>query len=343
MKVKGNNKVITGFIFMGLLLLSMAMISQIKPPIKKDLRTILLPDLTVEMIKRRTLKERPVFMGEQVIIKNIGKGPAANFKVRLVLTTHRQRDKDMKSNKLQRRTESWILKETRISSLKAGHSSTVNFGRLAVPANVASGSYFLAAAIDPENRVRETREDNNRVYRIFPILAHIEKVWGIDLGESYGGMLWSTVGIRGTHFGSTRGERNIRIGPYTVSTPSQWSDTYIQADLGTRWEPGNHQIYLQIGNRRVSNTKTYLLRSWIFYFHPGSGAAPGTAIRITGRNFGAVQGTKKLKFGTTEVNILSWSAQEIRGTVPGLSPGVYDVTIVKGNITVSSGDSYRVL
>ena len=61
---------------------------------------------------------------------------------------------------------------------------------------------------------------------------------------------------------------------------------------------------------------------------------PGTAVTISGSNFGATQGNSFVRFGTVTASIMYWSANSISATVPELRPG--DSTAI---VTVDGRDS----
>lgn len=77
---------------------------------------------------------------------------------------------------------------------------------------------------------------------------------------------------------------------------------------------------------------------------PGSGApsitsvspataTPGTAVHVTGANFGNTQGASVVRFGSATGTVQSWSATSITAFVPGLPAGVANVTVTVGGAT----------
>src|SRR5262245_36681162 len=66
--------------------------------------------------------------------------------------------------------------------------------------------------------------------------------------------------------------------------------------------------------------------------NPASGA-PGTAVTINGSNFGTTQGTSVVRFNTTNATVTSWSASQVRVTVPNLGAGAYSVTVTVNGVS----------
>ncbi len=54
---------------------------------------------------------------------------------------------------------------------------------------------------------------------------------------------------------------------------------------------------------------------------------PGTTIAIIGSNFGVIQGSSSVSFGSNTASIKSWNETEIQITAPALAPGTYDVQV----------------
>src|SRR2546430_4471366 len=91
----------------------------------------------------------------------------------------------------------------------------------------------------------------------------------------------------------------------------------------------------------------------LFFVAPGAHAAPtitslsvssgpvGTAVTITGTNFGATQGTSTVKFNGTTATVTSWSATSIVATAPkGATNGNAEANV---GGTASNGSSFTVV
>ena len=66
----------------------------------------------------------------------------------------------------------------------------------------------------------------------------------------------------------------------------------------------------------------------------------GNTVTIDGEGFGATPGT--VRFGSTSATVLCWSNDEIKVTVPPVTPGIVNVTVVSGGQT-SNPFAYKVL
>src|SRR5438034_2383675 len=90
----------------------------------------------------------------------------------------------------------------------------------------------------------------------------------------------------------------------------------------------------------------------LFFVAPGAHAAPtitslsvssgpvGTAVTITGTNFGSTQGTSTVKFNGTTASVTSWSATSIGVTVPSAAT-TGNVVVTVSNVA-SNGKSFTV-
>jgi hypothetical protein len=68
---------------------------------------------------------------------------------------------------------------------------------------------------------------------------------------------------------------------------------------------------------------------------------PGSAVTITGTNFGSSQGTSTVSFGGTAATVTGWSATSITATVPSLENGAVNVTVSVGGM-LSNAVSFTV-
>src|SRR5437016_9765446 len=94
---------------------------------------------------------------------------------------------------------------------------------------------------------------------------------------------------------------------------------------------------MRVHNWKLIPILTILL---LFFVAPGAHAAPtitslsvssgpvGTAVTITGTNFGSTQGTSTVKFNGTTASVTSWSATSIGVTVHSYATTCNDVVKV---------------
>src|SRR6266480_1285584 len=109
------------------------------------------------------------------------------------------------------------------------------------------------------------------------------------------------------------------------------------------------QVLMRVNNWKLIPILTILL---LFFVAPGAHAAPtitslsvssgpvGTAVTITGTNFGSTQGTSTVKFNGTTASVTSWSATSIGVTVPSAAT-TGNVVVTVSNVA-SNGKSFTV-
>ncbi len=301
-------------------------------------------DLVVKMICRdfnfTAIKSTGVVKGRVI---NQGKVDAQNFMVYLLLypSSTKPVGPDLRGLLSPKYP---VLKKRRVVLLKAGQSLTLNFTGFEVPAHLACGEYSLLMVADPEDRVAERDKSNNVASCPYYMMAFITDVREAPTGESFGGELFPEVAIIGSPFGSTKENKKVRFGSLTLDIyPAHWTNTRLFFTLNHYQECGRYMVYLVVGNQPISNKVSFLLRSWIAEISPIHGASPGQQVTVKGRNFGHTIGTKKVRFGTAEAAVVSWSATTIVVTVPSLSPGTYPVNIEKDGEDACSGLDYPVL
>jgi hypothetical protein len=297
------------------------------------------PDLTVSLTSKKGSTGLLIRSMQRVRVDNLGPRAASAFNVSLVLMKNKPTTKRIRP--LSPRFTSVVIGKQKVTQLLAGRHVYLNFR--AGPVNVPCGDYYLVAFADPENKVAESNESNNFDFYKKTILAHISSANVSGTGESYGGQLFWSLFVHGSRFGSTMGTKKVRIGASYVSVvpasdSHEWSDTQIIGDIGN--ECGHHNVYLTDGGKKLSNTVDVLVRAWID-LSPYSGS-PGDEIELQGHSYGSSQGTKKVKFGSVEATVISWTKNNIRVTVPPLSPGTYEVWIEKNGENVSYGEDFVV-
>ena len=303
------------------------------------------PDLTVKMkckrVNPKAISYKMYKFGYMAEVFNKGKADARRFAVILMLTKKSKLQVHKVRSALS--SKSPILGSIMVKLLKAGQSTVLHFRFVKIPTHIPSGEYELMAVADPYNRVREINEFNNHSTCPYFLKAFITKVLEYPTGESYGGELFPEVAIQGFHFGSAVGNKKVRFGSKTMSVrPIDWTSTQLFFSMGPHIECGRYMVYLVDGNRVISNKKNFLLRSWIAEILPFGGASPGSQVTINGRNFGATKGSKKVKFGSVEASVISWSTATIVAVVPAIPPGTYPVDIVVNGEDACSGIDFIV-
>lgn len=113
-----------------------------------------------------------------VTIYNEGNIPAENFFIEAVLSGDNQFPMEPAVYSRTYR-EDVLLKDGRmlVELLKPGHSITMTFdGAMTIPRDTPVGKYHLGLVIDPENRITEQEESNNRIARVIIITATPDKI-----------------------------------------------------------------------------------------------------------------------------------------------------------------------
>jgi hypothetical protein len=152
------------------------------------------------------------------------------------------------------------------------------------------------------------------------------------------GPVGTPVTITGTNFGATQGSSTVTFNG-TAATPTSWSATSVVANVPTGASTGN--VVVTVGGT-ASNGVSFTVSGpapTISSLSPTSGGV-GTAVTITGTNFGATQGSSTVTFNGTAAIATSWSATSIAVTVPiGATTG--NVVVTVGG-TASSGVNFTV-
>jgi len=136
----------------------------------------------------------------------------------------------------------------------------------------------------------------------------------------------TAVTVTGTNFGSTQGTSTITFNG-TVATPTSWSATSIVAPVPVGATTGN--VVVTVGGQ-ASNSDGFTVTPpspTITSVSPSSGPV-GTAVTVTGTNFGSTQGSSTVTFNGTAATPTSWSASSIVAPVPaGATSGNVVVTV----------------
>ncbi|HEV7715969.1 MAG TPA: IPT/TIG domain-containing protein, partial [Steroidobacteraceae bacterium] len=152
----------------------------------------------------------------------------------------------------------------------------------------------------------------------------------------------ANVTIAGTGFGATQGTSTVRFGT-TNATVASWSNTQIVATVPNLTQGGLGVTV--VVNGVVSNSLNFNVTSAvppaITTLSPTTGAA-GSAVTITGTNFGNSQGASTVRFGTTNATITSWSNTQLVVTVPAIPAGVVQVNVIVNGNNISNSVNFTV-
>jgi hypothetical protein len=140
------------------------------------------------------------------------------------------------------------------------------------------------------------------------------------------GAVGTSVTITGTNFGSSQGSSIVTFNG-TPSATTGWNSTTIVATVPSGATTGN--VVVTVGGV-ASNGVLFVVGSGpgITSLSPNAGPT-GTAVTITGVNFGSSQGSSTVKFNGVLATPTSWSATSIVAPVPA--------TATTGNVVVTVG------
>jgi len=147
----------------------------------------------------------------------------------------------------------------------------------------------------------------------------------------------TAVTIAGTNFGATQGTSTVTFNG-TAATPTSWSATSIAVPVPAGAASGN--VVVKAGGVASNGSAfTVLPTPNISSLSPAS-AAVGTAVTITGTNFGSTQAASSVTFNGTAATPTSWSATSIVAPVPaGAASG--NVVVTVGGVA-SNGVAFNV-
>ena len=140
------------------------------------------------------------------------------------------------------------------------------------------------------------------------------------------GPVGTAVTITGTNFGSSQGTSTVSFNG-TAATVTSWSGSSIATTVPSGATTGNVVVTVGgVASNGVSFTVTAPAPT-ISSLSTTSGPV-GTAVTITGTNFGSSQGTSMVSFNGTAATVTSWSGSSIATTVPsGATTGNVVVTV----------------
>src|SRR6478609_3853856 len=148
----------------------------------------------------------------------------------------------------------------------------------------------------------------------------------------------TVVTIAGSGFGSPQGTSVVKFNG-TTATPTSWSDSSIVVPVPAGATTGSVTI---VAGGTTSNGVTFTVTpgTSITSLSPASGAA-GTAVTISGQNFGASQGSSVARFNGVAAAVTSWTNTSIGVTVPNAATtGQVTVTV---NGQASNGSAFTVI
>jgi IPT/TIG domain/Putative collagen-binding domain of a collagenase len=141
------------------------------------------------------------------------------------------------------------------------------------------------------------------------------------------GAVGSSVSISGSNFGATQGSSTVTFNG-TAATATSWSATSVVVPVPTGATTGNVVVTVGgVASNGVLFTVTSASTPNISSLNPTSGAT-GTAVTISGSNFGSTRGSSTATFNGTAGTPTSWSATSIVMPVPsGATTGNVVVTV----------------
>ena len=175
------------------------------------------------------------------------------------------------------------------------------------------------------------------------LAATTPQVTGISPASGIPG---ANVTISGSGFGATQGTSGVTFwmlsGFYAAPAPAvSWSDTRIICHVpntGGNFEPAS--VYVTVPGVAVSNQVLFTVENpvlWITALTP-SHAAPGAMVTISGRGFGAIQGTSSVVLlgapGSNTAPPSTWSDTQITFAVPaGMATGAHTLLVIHAGFT----------
>jgi regulation of enolase protein 1 (concanavalin A-like superfamily) len=152
------------------------------------------------------------------------------------------------------------------------------------------------------------------------------------------GTVGTVVTISGANFGASQGTGSVRFNG-TVAAPTSWNTSSIVVPVPSGATTGNVVVTANsLASNGVPFTVTASAPS-ITSLSPTSGTV-GTAVTISGANFGTTQGTSNVRFNGTVATPTSWAASSIIVPVPtGATTGNVVVTV---NSVASNGVPFTV-
>ena len=147
---------------------------------------------------------------------------------------------------------------------------------------------------------------------------------------------------------------NADIQSTTPGSQGQWFSSTVQYLQGK--SAMSHAYWAMNGNDRyalfndsfngiVNQSKLTLLQTIQFPLDQQPGNVPaitsvspmsgasGIQVTVSGSNFGTMQGTSTVRFGSVNAAVTSWSASQITATAPAIAAGAYAVTVTVNGVS----------
>ncbi|HXX99920.1 MAG TPA: IPT/TIG domain-containing protein [Candidatus Limnocylindrales bacterium] len=148
----------------------------------------------------------------------------------------------------------------------------------------------------------------------------------------------NSIMVVGNYFGSAQGSSTITFNGI-AGAPTSWSNTQIVVPVPSGASTG--PLIVTVGGMASHSVNFTVLPTPSITSLSASSGSVGSALTITGTNFGATQGTSTVTFNGVAGTPTSWSSTQIVVPVPnGASTGNVVVTV---NGVASSGAAFTVL
>jgi hypothetical protein len=148
----------------------------------------------------------------------------------------------------------------------------------------------------------------------------------------------ASVTIAGANFGSTQGASTVTFNG-TAATPTSWSAASVAVLVPTGATTGN--VVVTVGGVASNGFAFTVLPTPTLTALSTTSGPPGTAVTITGTNFGATQGTSSVFFNGWSAAVTSWSDTQIVTVVPDDASSYGPVSVVVGNV-IGLGPNFQV-
>jgi hypothetical protein len=152
------------------------------------------------------------------------------------------------------------------------------------------------------------------------------------------GAVGASVTITGSNFGSSQGTSTVQFNGTTASV-SIWSNTSISTAVPSGATTGN--VVVNVNSTNSNGVAFTVVPAPNITSLSTTSGSVGTAVTISGTNFGSSQGSGTVMFNGTTASVTSWSATAIATTVPsGATTG--NVVVFASGVN-SNGVNFTVL
>src|SRR5438132_1138790 len=190
-----------------------------------------------------------------------------------------------------------------------------------VPSGATTGNVVVTVSSQPSNGVNFT------VVPAPSILSLSIRTGGVG----------AAVTVTGSNFGSTQGTSTVKFHGTTAS-PTSWSATSIAVSVPSGATTGTVVVHASgVDSNGVNFTVVPAPNITSLSVITG---AVGTAVTVTGSNFGSSQGTGTATFNGTTAGVTTWGASSIAVTVP--SGATTGNVVVNTSGVASNGKSFTV-